>query len=382
VKAAPYVGAGAKFVGGKIAGGAKKVASALTGIDEQVISSYAARAGQIKTMLKDAGGDIAVLADNVRNGIGREIQVTRQKLGAQIGSALDDPKYANAFVDGRVIIKSLDDALAKIGQITAKFRPDEINELKNVRDLVRQISDGEGRIGIKALHELKEELQAIAKPSYMNGAQVFPKGDLAAKGAKGAAAEARRLLNAAVPEIKSANEQLSRLHGIEAVMNKNLIQAGKSEAAIIGAGSGNARNARILKSIDKITGGSAFEQAENLAAAKHLGNAPLLPADFTGKAAARMGGAVLAGNVIAPGMGTLAAVATSPAALKLSMDAAQATAGIARATGRALIPPAGLSAGREALKQGLVKEVSGAERHADGVLERRIQEIQRKRNIK
>lgn len=380
VKAAPAIG--------RVLGrGAKKIGSALTGISEQEIQTYASRADEVKALIAKSGGDIAEAADQIRSGIGRDIQVARQKLGNQIGAALDDPKYAGVIIDARPIIHKLDEMIGSVSKTAAKFRPDEINELKNVRDVVFSSVDDGFKINLKTLSEIKEELQAIAKPSYNNGALIFPKGDLAAKASKAAAGEARRLLNAAAPEIKVANEQLSRLHRIEDVINKNLIREGKSEAALIAAGSGgNPRNAKLLSGIDQITGGQSVRQAENLAAARSFGNPALLPADFTGKSAARILSGAGAGTIMGgPVGGAIGAAATSPAALKLTIDTGRFLNRLGRATGAGMskmLPAAPAGSGRAAVMSGAVKETTAGERHAETAVERRLRELKKKGSIK
>jgi hypothetical protein len=309
-KAAPAV----KGFAGKIS---KKTASALTGIPEQEIATYAKRADQVKKLIDQSGGDISLAADKVRERVMKDIQVTRQNLGNQIGDALSSEKYAGTMLDVTDMVKSLDDSITKVSKVSAQFRPNEIAELKNVRDTVKQFVV-DGKISIQDLNSVKQELQNIATPSYMAGAAIFPKGDLAAKASKGAAAEAKRLIDAAAPEIKQANSQLSKLHNIEREMNKNLIKAGKPEAALLAAGSGsNKRSEGLLAAIDRITKGNALEQAQNLAAGRTFSNVPLLPVDTTGKAAARMLAAGAAGTAIgSPLLGAAGAALTSPASLK------------------------------------------------------------------
>lgn len=376
----------APAIGGAIKAGSKKVASALTGVSEKEISTYASRADEVKKLIQSSGGDISAAADDVRRTMTRDIQVTRQKLGNQIGQALDDPKYAGTAVDGAPILKALDDQIASVGKTTARFRPDEINELKNVRDLVAGSLDQKGQVGLRTLSEIKEELQIIAKPSYNNGALIFPKGDLAARGAKGAAGEARRLLNAAAPEIQQANNQLSRLHKIEEVMNKNLIREGKPEAALLAAGSGsNPRNARILSGLDQITGGNAVRGAENLAAARSFNNTQLLPVDTTGKAVGRMlaGGGV--GSILGGPIGTaIGTAATSPAALKRGLDVARFASRIARATGRGIsgaLPQTPAGTGRAAAA-GLTSQNASARYSESGPITRRLRFLQEAQKAK
>ena len=369
----------APVVGRALAKGAKKIASGLTGIDEKVISTYAQRADQVKSMIKNSGGEISEAADQVRRGITKDIQVTRQKLGNQIGKALDG--YEGVLADGKPILQSLDDTISKVGEVTARFRPDEINELKNLRDLVAKSLLDDGMIQLKTLSAVKEELQAIAKPSYMNGAMIFPKGDLAAKAAKGAAGEARRILNQAAPEIRHANEQLSKLHRIEELINKNLIREGKPESALIAAGGGNDRNAKLLGAIDQITGGTAVKQAENLAAARTFGNPQLLPQDFTGKSVSRMlaggGAGTLLGGPVGGAVGT---ALTSPLGLKYGIETTRFIERLAKATGK-MLPRTPDGAGRAAiLSQGIARSSEGPA--AESSINRRLRFLEKGRNTK
>src|SRR3990167_8843531 len=213
----------APAIGRAIGRGAKKTASALTGISEKEISAYASRADEVKALMKKSGGDISEAADQVRQGVMKEIQVTRQKLNNQIGDALKSDLYYGRAVDGTPVIKSLEDTLAKVSKTSAEFRPGEINELKNVIDTAKKFIGQDGTITVQQLQGVKEELQKIAKSSYMNGAVIFPKGEMAANGAKAAAAEAKRLMDVAVPEVAKANQQLSRLHAIENVIVAGLL---------------------------------------------------------------------------------------------------------------------------------------------------------------
>lgn len=315
--------------------GAKSIASNLTGIPEKTIETYAKRAVDISKMMSKAGGDISEASDIARGNISREIQVTRQKLNQQISKSLANPEFGDIAIDARPLLQAVDDQLAKIGGVTAGFRPGEISELKNVRDQIAKTLNENGSIPAKVLHELKQELQLIASPSYNGGQAIFPRGDLAARGAKGAAAEAKRLLDVAIPDLARANQQLSRLHAIEQNMNKNLIRAGKPESALIAAGSGaNARGAKILQSIDNITGGTAMKQAEDLAAAKTFGKVSFNPMDATGKSLARMATGAGVGYVTGGEQGAmLGAALSSPAALKAGLDASRAIGRVGSSTG-------------------------------------------------
>lgn len=377
----------APIVAGLASKGAKKIASALTGVSEKEIQTYAQRANKIKELVARSGGDMSEAADQIRSKVSRDIQVTRQKIGAQIGAALDDPKYQNVLIDAKPVVQKLDESLSAIGKTTARFRPDEINELKNIRDLVTQSLDADGRIDLKTLSELKEELQAIAKPSYNNGAVIFPRGDLAAKASKGAAGEARRLLNVAAPEIKAANDQLRKLHVIEEGMNKNLIRVGKPESALIAAGAGgNSRNAKFLSQIDEITGGNSLQQAEDLAAARTFSNASLDPRDMTGKAAYRLAAGTLGGGVLGgvPGAAVGGAL-TSPLALRTAIDTGRFLGRIAAATGRGIgrvLPNTPSGTGQAAFMTGAQRGAANEASAYDNAVNRRLRFLDNNRNTK
>ncbi len=348
----------------------RKIWSNLTGVSEKEIQTYASRANEVKALMKSADGDVSIAADKVRDGIMRDVQITRQKLNSQISDALQAPQYQNVALDGAPVLQALEDAAGKASKVSAAYRPGEINHLKNLIDTTKQFVK-DGKISVQDLHQVKAELQKAAQSSYDTGLRqvIFPLGEMPARAAKGAAAEAKRILDRAVPEMAKANQQLSRLHAIEDVMNKNLIKAGKPEAAILAAGSGaNPRNARLLGSLDKLTGGTGVRQAENLAAGRTFGNIPLIPTDFTGKSAARMaagfgGGYILGGNDTQSGF--LGMAAASPSTLKLALATkrvAGAVAGpVAQAIGRK-IPSGTIPAAAANLVTGKLSDQSAVER--------------------
>jgi hypothetical protein len=381
VQSAPLAVKALSATGSAMKRGVKNVASALTGVEKKTIDVYSQRADEVLALKKASGGDSAVAADQLRAQNTKDIQVARQTLNGQISDALSNPEYSEVRIDAKPIVNEIEKSLASVGNVKAKFRPDELNELKNVRDLVTQSLDKNGKIDLRTLSDIKEELQNIAKPSYNNGAQIFSRGDLAAQASKNAAAEARRLLNDAAPEIRDANAQLSTLHRIEERMNKNLIREGKPESALIAAGAGkNPRNAKTLAVLDRITGGNSLRQAENLAAGKTFWDPALLPEDFSGKAAARMLAGGGAGTVMAGPVGGLAGTAlTSPATLKLGLDISRFSGRLSKAIGNK-IPNMPVGLGQAAVRAGTASEVASDSRHAETAVERRLRELKGKRN--
>lgn len=357
------------------------VSSGLTGVPKQEIKTLADRAEKVSALMKRHGGVVSEAADEVRTATMKEIQVTRQTLNNQISEALAAPQYQNVSIDASAVMQKLEEALNKSSKITAAYNPGEINELKNVIDTTKQFIGPDGKISIQDLHEIKQQLQKAASSSYDKGTVIFPRGEIAARASKGAAAEARRLLDVAVPEMKQANQQLSRLHVIEEQMNKNLIKAGKPEAALLAAGSGvNSRSERLLASLDNMTGGKALERAQDLSAGRRFYNSDMFPADFNGKAAARVLTPLAAGTALGnPLLGVVGSALTSPTALKYEILAGRGLSKGANAVGRglmSLVPEAG--AGRAALLNDALQEVNASSRHAETATERRLRELKNK----
>ena len=364
-KAAPAIVSGAKKA-------STKILSTISGISEQDIKTYASRGDKVRELIRKSGGELTEAADQIREKTTKDIQVARQKLNNAISSALDDPKYQGVVVDGAPVLKAIDDQIAKIGGVTAKFRPGEISELKNVRDLIAGTLDpNTGTMPARAMFELKQELQSIASPSYNQGQVIFSRGDLAAKASKGAAAEAKRLLDVALPEIKEANSKLSELHRIEDLINKNLLRSGKPESALIAAGAGgNVRSAGLLERIGKITGTSPLESAQELSAMRTFQNPQLLPIDTTGKSLTRMATLAGLGSFAGPAGAAIGAATTSPLAVKGMIDTASFLQRLGQATGRGVsgLAPSGL--GQSLIQTQVVPALSEPKSAAERRLQR------------
>ncbi len=371
------IAAGAPYVGSLLGKGVSKLRNLRTGISEKDIQTFAQRADEIEDLARRSGGQVSEAADLVRADVTKQIQTTRQSLNNKISDVLKDPA-ADAIIDGREILKSLDDKIGSVNRVSAKFKKGELDELKNVRDLVKESLDETGAINVRDLFSLKEGLQGMAKPSYKEGKMFMP-GDMASKASATAAKEARRILNRAAPEIAEANNQLSMLHSIEDKINKNLITPGKSESALLAAGSGgNQRNVKNLQMIDQITGGNSLKQAENLSALESFGNprwTPMSSGGTTSTSRTLIGGGV--GAVLGGPVGTVAgAAATSPAVLKLELQLQRLATAFGKSAKSKLMPNVPEGYGAAALRSGAVKEVDANARHADNALERRLQEIQ------
>jgi hypothetical protein len=301
-----------KYVIDKAGKGAAKVASALSGVPENEIKTYAQNADEINAMAKASDNDSQEMADQLRQKLNSKIQQKRMGLNEQISKTLEARK--GQFVDPTSVLDELEKAK---GQLNTKLRGPEIQEIDDLAKKVKELAP-EGSLSLKDAHDLKEYLQDLAEGSYQKGGQVFQVGDKTARAAKGAAAKVRLLVNDAAPEVASANNQLAELRGISNVMNKNILAEGKTAASLYAAGSGgNAANAKVLKRLGAATGEDMLGEAEKLAAARTFGKPSLLPVDTTGKSLTRMGVAGVGGYLMGgvPGAVVMEGLA-SPAALK------------------------------------------------------------------
>lgn len=308
----------------KLAGWAKnKLGGAATGIPEETIQNYSARTAEVNQMYKDAGGELSVAADKVRQDVSNAIQGTKKQLNGQITKALETaPK--DPVAPATPMIEVLEKAKAGLNP---NLKSDAISDLDEMIAKLRTEAESQGsdgNVSLQSLYEIKKYLQEQASSAYVKGGQIFTRASEAAQAAKQAAGVARKILHPMAPEIANADNQLSVLHTLESNLNKNLIAPGKSDSALFAAGAGsNPRNAKLMDQIGDITGYPLTQKAQDLASARTFGKPQLLPVDATGKAVARQAGAALLGHTIGGPIGaTVGAAATSPATLKLAINIA------------------------------------------------------------
>lgn len=308
-----------------------KLESNLTGIPEQSIRTYAENPKIINEMNKEFGGDVSAAADSIREGFQKKIQSARSGLNDQVASAIKASKTQSPDVEIWNVVDRLEKSKSGLNpkiqsDVAASNRIDDL--ISQVKSLAKEEANGVslGKTDVTSMDRIKGLLQEAAKPSYdAGGAAIFQGGPLAARAAKGGAAEARLLANEAAPEgYRTANKSLERLHRIEGLINKNLIKEGKPESALLAAGSGgNQRNAKLLKMLEDTTGAPITKQAQQLSAMRDFGNPEILASDKTGKAVARMiGGSALGGAASGgdPKGFAAGAVLSSPLALKGALN--------------------------------------------------------------
>lgn len=314
-----------------------KVGSALTGIPEKNIATYIKKTGEVDKVIAKHGGDMTLAADELRENLQTAIRSKISSLNNDVKEAIAKSP-AGSFASNEAVIKALDHVKAGINP---KLYPERIQEIEELTNKIKGLTEApykemlspnaqreiSAAMSAEAANEAKRFLQEAAKGSYVKGGQLFSSSDEAARAAKAGGREARKIEMKLAPDTIEPNKQLSKLHAYEKNVNKNLLAPGKTESALMAAGSGgNARNAKNLREIGEITGVDALGEAEKLSAAKTFANPSLLPTDATGKSAARMAFAAVTGSALLGPAGSAIGLAfTSPAVLKQAIKAGKVT---------------------------------------------------------
>ena len=323
-KGAPLVKKGVSnlmdYVGDKAKIGFIKTANALTGVTEQNVKTFIDHNEAVNKMIEQSGGNIGVAADAVRTNLSKQIQNFRQSQNAKISEALD-----KLSPDKTISIDPITTALDKIkARINVKLNPEEAARIDEISQRVLSVADDQGSISPKELYDIQNFLYDKAKGAYMKNGQIFVPGKIEQQAAKEAAKEAKQILGVEIPDLKAANEQLSKLHRIEENINKNLIAAGKPESALIAAGGAQGgRNKGNLGVLGRTIGQPVIPEVEKLAAAATFANPQLMPmsAGGTTSTSRTLTGALTGGVLAGPIGGAIGAALTSPAALKQAINA-------------------------------------------------------------
>lgn len=326
------IGKTAELVGDAAKATTVKAGSTLTGVSEKSIKTYIEQRKAIDEIIAKHGGDMTLAADELRENLQSAIQNKVRSLNGNIEKAIKEAP-SDVKISSDSIIDSLTETRNQLNPALFGDKIEEINEvIKKIEALPKQLD-------AKSASDAKRFLQGMAEGAYLKNGQVFTSSKEAARAAKAGGREARKIEMELAPGTIEPNKELSRLHRYESNVNKNLIAPGKTESALLAAGSGaNARNVKNLRDISNITGFDALGEAEKLSSAKTFGEASFTPVDTTGKSAARMGLAAGAGSLIGGPMGAAISVAfTSPAVLKKAIQAGDVSADlvkkIAKSTG-------------------------------------------------
>lgn len=317
-------GEGAGQIAGKVLGGLKtglkSVSSSMSKIPKQVMETYAEKTPQVK----EIGTDIVDAADRIRKEGLDAIESFKNIQNSKISQAVEAKK--NIAVDITKTKEALENGLASRRPL---IQDAEIERLKKEIDLIDNLAV-DGKVSAADAFALQKRLQSLA--DYMPDSQILKKKDFVDTVLSRAAARSRQSLQKVAPEISEANQQISKLRRIDKNINKNLIAPEKPYEAMIGAGTGrNQKSASDLKKLEDVVNYPFLEKSQELAAAKYMNEAGILPGEMTGSSMApfqamgALGGGAL-GASIASGnypmaLGTLAAGSlASPLAIKKAIE--------------------------------------------------------------
>lgn len=314
----PLVGATAKGAGQFL----KKSASSFSRVPEKVIDTYLTKGKNVDDLIKKYGGDSSDMAQEVRGQINDKIQKFKDIQNSKITKSLE---IKDKMVDVSKVKESLN-------EYAKKLDPDlNASDLSRINDeiaLINKIAPDNITSSSRAF-TLQKRLQDMAE--YVPEGQIFKKKGLVEQGFKKAAADTRKIVNAAEPSIADANKNLQMLRIAEKRINRNLLRPDMPEASLFGAGEGvNPRNISGLKSLEDITGANILGPIEEAAAARQFANAGLLPGYNTGAALIplALGGGyavnqAIQGDIEGAGKGLLFSALGSPLALKYGIQSAR-----------------------------------------------------------
>lgn len=296
-----------------------KTASALTGESQKNIRTFIEKNDAVNKLVAESGGDIGVAADQIRTSLQKQIQSFRRNQNVIIGDALDNVS-PEKVVPKDTVIGGLNRVREKLNPI---LKPEEVGQIDEMITRINTVGGDTGKVSLKELHEIQDFLYERAKGAYMKNGQIFVPGKMSQQAAKAGAREAKLILDDMVPELRAANENLSKLHKIEENINRNLIAPGKSESALLAAGSATTgRNKLYLDELGKIIGKDVTGEAEKLSAAAAFGNPQLMPksAGGTTSTSRTLIGAAAGSILGGPAGAAVGAALTSPMALKQAIN--------------------------------------------------------------
>jgi hypothetical protein len=311
-----------------------KMGETFTGVPEKATETYIKNTDAVNALSKRLGGDISLGADELRSDWQSQLRNRKNSLGKQLQDVVDTSS-PNRTVNISPVLDRLQTYQSKLNP---NLKSEDVAQLKELLDKTRGELPSLGEtvagppspyVSPKSLKELKDFYQERGKSAYMKNGQIFNPSPEAAKAAKIAGADTRKLFNAALPEGAEVNNQLSLLHQFEdggkygEKINKNLITPEKPDTALLAIGNGtNPRGKRMLDRFSKVTGQDVLPDVNNLAAARQFGKTSLVSVDNTGKGVERMLKASVLPAVLGhPVAAAVAAGLTSPLALKAAVNA-------------------------------------------------------------
>ena len=312
------------------AGGAvaSKVGEAV--VPKAVIERYQQAADAIKEVIGASGGDTAEAADQARASMGKSLDEVRGQMNDQIANTL---KNSTKRVDPSSVIDVLEAAKGRVHGDLPRAAA-YTSQIDSYLSAINKMKDENGQIFVSDFNSLKRELSDEATAAFRDGTNGTQFADAAQK----AAGAARGLINKAAPEIASANDKLHALHLVEDNMNKSILTEGKSAAGLIAAGEakseGGKASAKALRTLGEITGQDFLGKAQDIAAMRAFSGDSILKRGVGAGAGAALGAgaAEIAGSDPYHGAlagGAIGGFGTSPAAVKMGLDAAPYVAPLA-----------------------------------------------------
>lgn len=266
-------------------------AETFTGVDKNLASNYAANTDRVNDIINHYSGpegySEAAHAADIRGQWRSVIQDTRQKMNTAISSALDG-EAGQASVSGKSVMDGIDASIAKANPAT---QAKDIQSLQDLKSTLGKMTDSEGNISLKNLHDFKQYAQKSAAPAYdAVGNAIFPGGEFAAKQAKGIAGASRELLvNNAPKSVSEAEGTLASLHNAEDSMNSTLLKDNGPVHAISRSGvNPGGIEARSLNQLGDITGYNFAQDAKDFSTARAFASPKFTP-EFNGKSLLRAG---------------------------------------------------------------------------------------------
>lgn len=273
-------------------------ASKTTGVSKWGIETYAKAADKIDGVLEKYGKELAGASDDIKAGFQGAIDSAKSSLNDQITNTLKAAKKFDLKTSVEPVLKSLDEMVGTASNAMKKMKPEEIAELKTLRDKILSVADESGHAPVQEIHELKGLLQEEAANAYnagANGVATPGKGSFYEQGARKAAAAARGVVDEVAPEVTQANTELQKFYELQDKFSSSLLNAKTGDAAIVSAGRGaNPKTAGDLIELGNLTGKNHLAEAQTYAAAKDLGGVK------SGWTAAAVRTAIKAGQLPAP----------------------------------------------------------------------------------
>lgn len=352
-----------------------KAGEAATGIPEKDIETFIFRNKKVMSLIDDfkATDDLGQsVVDDAKLEMLDALSKKRQELNADL---LERLKLSEALMPpGEFIARNnrfieLNPLLDEIRKLTLKIDVETNPELQRLvqqkiidplKSVIGQglMRRGSAKVSPVQLQNLKMRFQGEADDLFRAAArgEFFLPGSMTKKQYLNIANTARKaaddLLVKYVPEVRGINQQLQKLHQLQDAA-KPLLKEQSKVGRFVSLARNRKKEREVIQQLDKELGTNYMEVFEEVSAAQSFLDPGLTTRDITGKGLERTvktasvlgGGGLLLGATNDPdlqALGTIAAIATSPLALKKAIQGgllgSRQLGAMARATGIDAIP--------------------------------------------